>query len=72
MILSMAEKTHKPTVSDALREAIRENGKSLYQVAKNSGINYSVLWRFLEGERQLTTVTVDRLCCYLGYKLVKG
>jgi plasmid maintenance system antidote protein VapI len=67
----MAKKHPKPTVSETLREAIRESGMSLYRLAKDSGIGYSILWRFLEGERQLTTDTVDRLCDFLGCNLVK-
>ena len=62
---------HKPTVSDTVREAIKKSGVSIYQLSEQSGIAYAVLWRFLSGERQLTTGTLDRLCEFLGYKLVK-
>ena len=54
-----------------MRDAIKKSGVSIYQLSGESGIAYAVLWRFLSGERQLTTGTLDRLCDYLGYKLVK-
>jgi hypothetical protein len=51
--------------------ACGQSGVSIYQLSEQSGIAYAVLWRFLSGERQLTTGTLDRLCDFLGYKLVK-
>ena len=63
---------HKATVSETVRDAIKKSGVSIYQLSEESDIAYAVLWRFLSGERQLTTGTLDRLCEYLGYKLVKN
>jgi hypothetical protein len=67
----MPKREHKPTVSDTVRDAIKKSGVSIYQLSGQSGIAYAVLWRFLSGERQLTTGTLDRLCDFLGYRLVK-
>ena len=60
------------TVTDQLRAAIEAETKrrTLYQVAKGSGVNWAVLSRFLTGERPtLRSDTMDRLCDYLGLEL---
>ena len=60
------------TVTDQLRAAIEAETKrrTLYQVAKGSGVNWAVLSRFLTGERPtLRSDTVDRLCDSLGLEL---
>ena len=60
------------TVSKQLRRAIKAETrhKTLYQIAKESGVAWAVLSRFLTGERPtLRSDTVDRLCDYLGLEL---
>ena len=60
------------TVTDQLRAAIEAETKrrTMYQVAKGSGVNWAVLSRFLTGERPtLRSDTVDRLCDFLGLEL---
>lgn len=58
-------------MSDELRRAVADSGKTLYRVAKDAGVNYSSLHRFMAG-RQLPSVPVlDKLCVSLGLKLVR-
>jgi len=59
----------RSTFSDQLRQAIRQSGQSLYEIAKRVEVDNGVLYRFMSGERGLTTKTVDRLCAYLGLEL---
>ena len=60
------------TLAAALVAAIRDSGHSAYAVAKESGVAYPVLHRFLAGERGLTLDTADKLCRFLGLRLVKA
>ena len=64
----MAKKRVKH-VSDQLREAIRDSGESLCQIAGGCGVDDGVLSRFMRGLRGLSTKSVDRLCEYLNLEL---
>ena len=64
----MAKKRVKH-VSDQLREAIRDSGESLCQIASGSGVNDGILSRFMRGLRGLTSKSMDRLCEYLNLEL---
>jgi hypothetical protein len=57
------------SLSDTLREAVRNCGKSVYQVAKEAGVSQIVISRFLSGERDIRMETADRLAEALGLKL---
>ncbi len=60
------------TVSERLRRELERatRKQTLYAIAKQSGVAWRVLQRFLTGERaELRTGTVDRLCDYLGLEL---
>ncbi|HLP84600.1 MAG TPA: helix-turn-helix transcriptional regulator [Phycisphaerales bacterium] len=59
------------TVSMQLREAIERSGKSRYEIARQTGVNASVLSRFVASGRGLRSHNVDALCAYLGLTLVK-
>lgn len=61
-----------PTLAEAIREAIRSSGQTVYAVAKAAGVSQPVLHRFVAGERGLTLDTADKLCRYLGLRLVKA
>jgi hypothetical protein len=58
------------TVSDTLREAIRNASVTRYRIACDTGIAESALSRFVSGERSLDLTSVDKLCEYLGLVLV--
>lgn len=58
------------TVSDQLKAAIRAFGSgTAYAAAKASGVPVAGIQRFLNGERELRTDSVDRLCKALGLEL---
>lgn len=51
-------------LSDDLRRAITESGKSIYAVAKESGVSQPTLGRFVNGERGISIETADKLADY--------
>ena len=56
---------------DELRLAIAESGKTLYRIAKDSGVGHASLWRFMHG-RPISIGVFEKLCRYLGLKLKKA
>lgn len=53
-----------------LRRAIERDGRSLYAIAKDVGLRYSILHRFATGERTaINIVTAEKLCDTLGLEL---
>lgn len=70
----MPTKPTRQNVVKRLQAAVAESGESLYAVAKGSGIDYSVLTRFMNNERGMNLTTAARLMDYLGLELrpVKG
>ena len=67
----MAKNPRKPTrVSDALRKAIRDSGKTPYAIAQAAGCSVDAIYRFLnDPEHQLRLDTVDKLAAALGMEL---
>ncbi len=61
----------EPAVTETLRKAVRESGLTLYRVAKDSGVPYPTLYRFMTEERSITALTLNKLCAYLGLVLTK-
>ncbi len=68
----MAKKRKEPqSLSEQLREILRaetEEG-SAYELARDAGVDRSVLSRFLAGERTITLETADRLAGRLGLSI---
>lgn len=58
-------------LSQALREALRTSGKSMYQIAQDAGVSQIVVSRFLSGERDIRMATADKLAEALGLMLDK-
>ena len=58
-------------MSDALRQAIRDSGLTLYRIAKDSGVDYSTLHRFMKGTRAIHMRAADKLAEYLGLELTR-
>ncbi len=55
-----------------LRDAIEDDPRSLYALAKDAGLEYSVLNRFANGIRtEIGLTTTGKLCEALGYELRK-
>ncbi len=57
------------TVSEVLRMEIEQSGLSMYRVAKNAGIGYTTLHRFIHRERSLSMEALDKLCASMGLEL---
>lgn len=56
-------------LAEQMREAIRQDGRSLYQLAKDTGIDRGVLSRFMNAERSITVDTAGPLVEALGIEL---
>jgi hypothetical protein len=54
---------------EQIRQAVRDSGRSLNQLSKESGVNVSRLSRFMRGERTLTLPAGLDLCAALGLQL---
>ena len=53
------------TISQALRDTIRQRGLTAYAVAKRAGVSVDAVQRFLNGQRGLTLATADKLAVAL-------
>lgn len=65
----MKDKQMSYAITDTLREAIRSSGKSVYQLAKDSGVAHPIIFRFLSGERDIRLATADKLASVVGVKV---
>jgi plasmid maintenance system antidote protein VapI len=57
------------SLSEQLRERIAAAGPSVYELARDAGVDRSVLSRFLAGKRTITLETADRLARVLKLRL---
>ena len=63
--------TGRPPLSEQLRAAIEDSGETRYAIAKATGIDQSVLSRFVNGERGLSLDAIDTLGDYLKLEIVR-
>ena len=63
------DRSRLPDLTEQLRQAIRDSGKSLNRLAEASGVHKAQLSRFLRAERTLTLTAAARLCACLGLRL---
>ncbi len=63
-------KPDAPILSEPLREAITNSGKSVRRLAKDAKVSAIVLQQFLDGERDLRLATAERLALILKLRLV--
>jgi transcriptional regulator with XRE-family HTH domain len=69
----MAKRKKLPaSLSEQLRELIAAAGPSVYELARDAGVDRSVLSRFLAGKRTITLETADRLAVVLKLRLIAG
>ena len=61
-------KTQLP-ISSILRVAIKENERTPQEIAAAAGINYTILWRFLNRRMGITADTLDKLADALDLTL---
>lgn len=59
----------KILISEQLLLAIEWSGKSCYRIAQETGVDQSVLSRFVNGKAGLTLSTIDRLATHLDLAL---
>src|SRR5262245_31532013 len=67
---NVAPKQNTPVMVTQIREAIRNSGRSLNELAKQCGVSQPQLSRFLLGQRTLTLPAAARVCEALGLRLV--
>ena len=58
-------------LSEELRKAIQDTGKSTYQVARESGVAQPILSRFMSHKRGINLETAEKLFNYLGLKIAR-
>jgi transcriptional regulator with XRE-family HTH domain len=58
-----------PTLSEALRQAIRDSGLALAALERETGVQRMSIGRFMRGERSLRLDKADRLAAFLGLEL---
>jgi DNA-binding phage protein len=64
--------TEEKGVVEQLRDAIRESGRTLQNLAEESGVGKDRLSRFMRGERDMTFGAVEKVCRALGLRLAGG
>lgn len=57
------------TVSKTLRHHLNADERTLYRIAKESGISHSSLFKFANGSG-LRAEQFDKLCAFYGFELV--
>ncbi len=58
-------------MTEDLKAAIEKDGRSLYAIARDADVAYSVLHRFVTGDRTVNLDTASKIATALGLKLVK-
>ncbi len=59
-------------LSDQIRRAVDDCGRTRYRISMETGISQSTLSRFMSGERGLPTDTLDKLADYLDLNITVG
>jgi transcriptional regulator with XRE-family HTH domain len=57
------------TLTEQLRRVVQESGKTLGELARETGVDKSALSRFLRGERGLSMEGLDKVGECLGLKI---
>ena len=68
-ILRGAEMAKTTGFAVLLRRTIKADDRSLYRIAKDSGVAVAVLQRFVSGERGLNLNTAEKICRVVGLEL---
>ncbi len=63
-------KNTKQTLTDQLRRAVADSGRTLGELARDTGIDKSALSRFVNGERGLSMEGINAIGDYLGLRIV--
>ena len=60
------KKLQRTTLPDGLRQALRNSGKSSYQLNEETGVDHGVILRFLKGKRDIRMETAEKLAAAVG------
>ena len=55
--------------ADEIRAVAKADGRTVYAIARDSGVNSAVVGRFVKGERDVTLRIAEKLCRTLGLEL---
>lgn len=55
--------------SDLIRATMKADGRTMYAIARDSGVNSAVVGRFFKGERDVTLTTAEKICRILDLEL---
>ncbi len=61
--------TKRKTITAQLKDAIRDSGRTHYDIGKEAGINPSQIDRFMSGDRGLHLKTAEKIIEVLGLEL---
>ena len=73
----MSTKKIQKKLLEEIRQAIKEEGATIHSIASDAKIQYSVLHRFVKGDksqassRNIKLETIEKLCECLGLELTK-
>ena len=70
MIVMANKKRHSKKVSEQLKDAILNCGKTRYRIAQETDITEATLSKYIHGHHGLSQETADILAEYLGLRLV--
>ena len=59
----------KSDLGNRLRAAFKASNMSRSELSRRSGVSYSVVHRFIGGDKDITLDTASRLCKVLGLEL---
>ena len=65
------KKKRENKLTDQLRRLIAESGVSRYEIARKTGIDESALGKFYNGQRGISSMTLDKLGEYLGLEITQ-
>ena len=54
--------TRNVSFAGTIRRAIKADGRTLYRLALDTGVDVAVLQRFMRGQRGVTLATAEKLC----------
>ena len=68
-LIGMANEERQDGLADQLRAAIAESGLTRAEIARRTGLSYSIVHAFVAGPRDITVGTATRLCEALGLEV---
>lgn len=65
----MSKKQAQVDLPQQLREAFEASGLSRFELARQAGVSYAIVHRFIAGQRDVKLETASKLCAVLGLEL---